>query len=106
MNTETCLAHFPNRPRKTRPMKANRDTIVYEALNNMTRTELRNLAKHLDVPRGRDKNNTEKNLAQAIFDGKAQVKIQVRIIARPIPPSNFGDVLIIKTFGQNEVITS
>jgi len=72
--------------------------MVMEVLNSMTRTELRNLAVQLGVPRGRNKRDTEKNLGQAIYDGKAHIKTVVYINALPIPPSTQGQTLFIKKF--------
>jgi hypothetical protein len=72
--------------------------MVHDVLNSMTRTELRNLAVQLAVPRGRNKGDTEKNLEQAFCENKAHIKSMVYINAAPIPPSTHGQTLLIKKF--------
>jgi len=66
--------------------KSNCLVLSYQVLNGMTRDEVRRLATHLNVPRGRDKKVTVANVAKAINDGKAQLKSVVTIFAPPRPP--------------------
>lgn len=79
-------------------MKTNKDIMVYEVLNSMTRNELRSLAKRINVPRGRNKKDTETNLEQAIYNDKAQFKAVVYIYALPVPPFAHGQILFVKKF--------
>lgn len=72
-----------------KPVKFSTLTVLsYETLNGMSRDEVRRLAQHLDVPRGKDKKNTVANVAKAIHEGKAQLKSLVTIFASP--PSGVG----------------
>jgi hypothetical protein len=72
---------------------ANLTVLAYETLNGMTRDEVRRLAQHLNVPRGRDKKNTVANVAQAIHAGKAQLKSVVTIFATPTSGLGHGPTL-------------
>ena len=72
--------------------------MIPSIFNNMTRTELRNLAVQLNVPRGRNKEDTQTNLQNAILEGKAFLKSVVTITAKPVPPLLTGQVLLIKNF--------
>ena len=65
---------------------------VSDALNTLTREELRTLATNLNVPRGKEKKNTLANLAKAINDGQCQVKTVITIFSLPAtqtPPSSY-----------------
>jgi len=58
---------------KIKNMKAN---LITDSLNTMTRDELRAVAIHLNVPRGKEKNNTVSNLAAAIHAKKVRFSLQ------------------------------
>lgn len=81
------------------PVKTNQTVQVYETLNSLTRDELRALATHLGVPRGKDKKNTVANLAAAVRDGKARVKTLVYISSPPPDGQEYGGrTLLVKKF--------
>jgi hypothetical protein len=80
-------------------MKTNTTVQTYEVLNSMTRDEVRALATHLNVPRGKDKKNTVANLSRALADGKARIKSIVTISTNPPDGSQYGGkVLFVKKF--------
>ena len=80
------------------PVKTNLTVQTYEVLNSMTRDEVRNLAAHLGVKRGKDKKNTVANLAAAIRAGKARIKMFATISAAPDEGQTYGKTLFIKKF--------
>ena len=53
--------------------------IVYGCLQHFTREELRDTAKALCVPRGRDKKDTLSLLCGAMTEGKAGVTVEITI---------------------------
>ena len=57
------------------------------ALGTLTRDELRALAANLNVPRGKDKENTIANLTAAILNVKVHVKTVLYISTPPSPRS-------------------
>lgn len=73
-------------------------------LNTLTRDELRALATHLGVPRGKDKEDSITNLTDAITKGTAHVKTIVYISTPPTPeakaanPYAKGNTLFVKKF--------
>ena len=79
-------------------MKTNITVQTYEVLNSMTRDEVRALATHLNVPRGKDKKNTVANLSRAIADGKARIKSLVTISANPPAGVSYTPPLFVKKF--------
>ena len=79
-------------------MKTNTTVQTYEVLNSMTREEVRALATHLGVKRGKDKKNTVANLARAVVDGKARIKTLVTISSPPLAGCAFGRTLFVKKF--------
>ena len=56
------------------------NTELLKLFDSMTREELRVLAKVLGIRQGRNKGDTQKSIAKAIKDGKAQVKYMAFIV--------------------------
>jgi hypothetical protein len=79
--------------------KSKTNTVVqtYEVLNSLTRDQLRNIAAHASVPRGRDKKNTAAHIVAAIRDGKLKFK---SIVTISIPTENpfVNKTLLMKKF--------
>jgi hypothetical protein len=74
---------------------------TFPVLNTMTRSELRRLAIHLGVRRGRNRSDTIRNLSDAITLGKARLKSVVTIETAPLPgnPASYhGKTLFCKKF--------
>ena len=73
-------------------------------LGTLNRDELRALATHLNVPRGKDKENTIANIKTAVANGTAHVKTIVYISTPPSPadaaanPYAKGNTLFVKKF--------
>jgi hypothetical protein len=74
-------------------MKTNQIT---DLLNTMSRTELRRLAIHLNIPRGRNKHDTIANLGNAFSTGTARLKIVFTIKAEPVRGMRFSRPLFMK----------
>jgi hypothetical protein len=70
--------------------------IIFNSLDTMTRDELRSLAKNLNVPRGRNRNDTLLNLTHAIRTGTARFKTVFTISANPPQGSTYGPKLFEK----------
>lgn len=74
------------------------------ALDSISREDLSSLATHLGVPVGKSKKNTVDNLAVAISNGKARLKVLVTISVPPTAealaqnPYAQGRQLLIKKF--------
>lgn len=65
-------------------------------LASMTREELNSVAKVLNVPVGKSRDNTERNLTKAITEGRANLKA-VCFISKPITKGeNFTTPVFIK----------
>jgi hypothetical protein len=77
------------------------------ALETMTRAELRAVATHLNVPRGKEKKNTIVNLTDAITLGLARFKLVFTIKTNPPAGGQFSRKLFIKklrTYGVGKVL--
>jgi len=69
-----------------------------EVLESMTRDEIRNLATHLGVKRGKDKKNTVQNILAAFRLGTARIKVFATISAAPAAGTTYGKTLYVKKF--------
>lgn len=69
---------------------------VLDALNTMTRDELRAVAARLNVPRGKDKVNTVSNVATAIVGGDARFTLEFTIREKGIADSTYAPAIFKK----------
>ena len=78
------------------PTPSLRGADVGVLLVSMTRDELRSVASVLNVPRGKDKADTIRNLTDAIDKGAARVSITATIKANPANGSTFARTIFSK----------
>lgn len=64
-------------------------TLISLTLNSMSRNELRLVAKRLNIPRGKDKNNTISNLVNAFEQKTARFTLQFTIRRNPDPTARY-----------------
>lgn len=69
---------------------------IVNTIGTMTRSELRAVATQLNVPRGRNRSDTVKNLAKAILDGKARFTIQFTLRSNEQPDVRFAPTIFSK----------
>lgn len=81
---------------------------IQSALETMSREELRAVATHLNVPRGKEKKNTIVNLADAFTSGKARFKLVFTIKTNPPAGAQFGSrklfIKKLRTYGDEKVL--
>lgn len=71
-------------------------TLITLTLNSMSRDELRAVAQRLNVPRGKDKNNTIANLVNAIEQKTARFTLQFTIRPNTDPNARFSPAIYCK----------
>lgn len=62
-------------------------------MSAMTRDQLREVAKALNVPRGKDTKDVVKNLTDAITSGKARMSLKFKI-KKPYPDPSHPDIFM------------
>lgn len=82
-------------------------SLIIDTLSTMTRGELRNVARRLNVPTGRNKIDSIINISSAIRNKTARFTIDFTIRDNPIPTATYANVIFrkkIRTHKADKVI--
>ena len=69
---------------------------VTDALNTMTRSQLRAVATRLNVPRGRNRQDTVENLTNSIVNGNGRFTLQFTIRENGISDDSYARTIFAK----------
>jgi len=82
---------------------------IVDLLNSMTRSQLRNVARKLNIRTGRNKENTIVNIHNAIANGNARFTVEFTIREPGIAGSTFANAVFqkkLRTHKADKVIIS